>query len=332
MMLFLFACLDRSPPPPAAITASSPVCTDPSTCQADCDAGDALACNHAALFAHDGRAGVAQDRVEAARRYRRACELGAGIGCYNLQGQIRHADGVPEDLAEADALLARAHLLYERSCAAGGLTWCTNLAGLIQRGEGKPPDQGKARTLYADTCDRGDDLACVELASMMIDGHGGPHDVEGADALLRKTCEAGSGPACHNLALRTEDAGADGGPLYQKACAAGVMLACRAVALRLPEGAESLGLLRKACDAPVGMDAISCAVAAQRLVPTDPATSGSYLSRACSAGLKEGCLAAVELAADGRFPLSPIEGRALLERGCRLGDPAACAVLEAPPE
>lgn len=331
--ILLLSCASAPPAPTVpAVVVGEPSCDTPAACRSACDADDALACNRLALFAHDGRAGQAWDRALAARSYRKACDLGAGIGCYNLSEQLRSGDGVPEDPAEADRLLERTHRLYEQSCTAGGLTWCTNLAGLVQRGDGRPPDQERARTLYADTCDRGDDLACLELAAMMIDGHGGPHDPEGGDALLRKRCAGGSGPACNNLALRMEDAGADATDLFRKACAAGVATSCRNLALRLPEGSpERQALLEQSCEAPVSFDPIGCAVASQALLGTDPAKAGSYLVRACSVGLGAACLPAVELAADGRFALDPVEARGLVERGCRLGDPDACAALEPGP-
>lgn len=336
--LALLACGSGPGPAPTdatpVITAERSVCEGALACRAACDAGDVLGCNELALLVHDGRSGTPRDPAEAARLYRKACDGGAGIGCYNLSHMLRAGDGAPEDAAEADRLIARTHTLYERSCAAGGLAWCTNLAGLVQRGEGRDPDQGKARNLYADTCDRGDALACLELAYMLREGQGGKPDAAAAFDLLKRTCEGGSGPACNNLGLMVEEAGEDPKPLFQKACDTGVPMACRNLALRGPEN-ERLPLLRKACDAPLELDGLACAIAAQLLVQSDPPdtrTAGTYLVRACSVGLAEACVPAVQLAAEGHILLAPGDAAGLIERGCRLGDPVACQVLDAPPE
>jgi len=341
MWFLLLCCSSPSPSVPGApaapaasvITAEKPDCSDYRTCRTACSSGDALACNLVGLFAHDGRAGAQPDRSEAARNYRQACDLGAGIGCYNLSHMLRSGDGMAADIPGADALLSRTHELYKKSCAAGGLTWCTNLAGLVQRGEGRDPDQDQAYNLYADTCERGEPLACLELAYMMREGVTGTPDPAGALALLEKTCAGGSGPACNNLGLMVETDGGDPLPHFRKGCTMDVPMACRNLALRLPES-ERLPLLRRACDAPIDLDPMACAIAAQTLAETDPRTAGEYLVRACSVGLAEACMPAVQVAAEGHMVLPPGEAMALIERGCKLGDAAACGVLQqmsAPP-
>jgi TPR repeat protein len=357
-MVFLLACGGSSPEPPSAaepldapvlpglveipvadvavVTAESPDCSALPACEAACAEGDALACNLVGLTLHDGRSGASPDRSGAARSYRQACNLGAGIGCYNLSHMVRSGDGVPADEAEADRLLERTHRLYEAACTAGGLTWCTNLAGLVQRGEGREPDQTHARNLYTDTCERGDPMACLELAHMMAEGLGGGESREGAMELLSGTCEAGSGPACNNLGLMVRDGGGDPTPRFRQACELGVPMGCRNLALQLPED-ERLPLLSTACDAVRDLDPLACAMAAQMLLATasDGPTvqrAGSYLVRACSVGLAEACVPAVQLVAEQRgFTLPPREARALVQRGCALGDATACAILEAPP-
>ncbi len=317
-----------------AITADTPSCTGLPACETACADGDALACNLVGLMLHDGRSGATPDRAGAARSYRTACNLGAGIGCYNLSHMLRAGDGMPADEAEADRLLERTHRLYETSCAEGGLSWCTNLAGLVQRGEGRDPDQTQARNLYVDTCERGDPMACIELAHMLAEGTGGPEDVDGATQLLSGTCEAGSGPACNNLGLMLRDAGADPTARFRQACELGVPMGCRNLALQLPED-ERLPLLSTACDAELDLDPLACAMAAQLLLGSEGVDTptvqraGTYLSRACSVGLAEACVPAVQLAAEKQgFVLPPREAKALIERGCGLGDATACAILD----
>ena len=310
VIVLLLACVERSaerapvdaPDPAAAppvVVDAAPGCDTPGACAGACDAGGAVACNLLGSWLQDGLAGAAKDPVAAAARYERACDLGAGIGCYNLAHQKSGGQGIPPDLAGASALLARTLAAYRASCDAGGLVWCSHLAGLHQRGEGVPKDPAAARALYAPTCEGGDALACLELASMMQNGEGGPGDPAAAETLLRDACDRGVALSCRNLALRTEDT------------------------------AAALALLIRACEAPTGVDGLSCAMAGDLLLATPDGQAAALprFERACSAGVAPACLEVVRLASLGHAPMTPEQALPFVERGCSLGDPDACAVL-----
>lgn len=349
LLLLLLACVERAPDPltegaslvegqavpapavvPPVVVDTAPGCDTPQSCAAVCEGGGAVACNRLGLWLQDGTNGAAKDPVTAAARYERACDLGAGIGCYNLASQKSGGQGIAADPAGAAALMARTHAAYRASCDAGALVWCTNLAGLQQRGEGVPQDLAAARALYTSSCERGDAMACVELARMLQRGEAGPGDPAAAEALLRKTCETGSAEACNNLAADIEARGGDPRSLFADACDRGIAIACRNLALRTSDSAAALPLLVRACDDPEELDGLSCAMAGDLLLATSgtPASALPFFERACSVGVAPACLEVVRLASIGVAPMTPAQALPLVERGCSLGDDDACAVLD----
>ena len=334
MFWLLSGCFDAPPesaapaPPPPPVVDHEPGCDTPESCTAACDAGGATACNRLGLWLHDGLAGAPRDPVAASERYARACDLGAGIGCFNLAEQKSGGQGIPADPAGAAALMARAHAAYRASCDAGGLVWCTNLAGLYQRGEGVPRDPVAALNLYVSTCEKGEPFACLEQASMWSSGAAGAPDPAGAEALLRRLCDGGLAEGCNNLALKIEEQGGDPRPIFQASCDRGTAMSCRNLALRTEDVEAALALLIRACDDTSDLDGVACAMAGD-LLEAGQRAGEAFLrfERACSVGVPEACLAAVRLGATGAVPLTPEAARPLVERGCALGDPEACDVI-----
>ncbi len=132
MWLALLAACGSGPAEPSGppvLTEVQASCEHADACVLACSADEALACNQLGLWLHDGLQGAVQDLEAAAASYRKACDLGAGIGCFNLAQMLELGDGVDEDPHEAELLLQQARKLYQQSCDAGALTWCTNLAG-----------------------------------------------------------------------------------------------------------------------------------------------------------------------------------------------------------
>ena len=331
MWLLSFACGTSPTPPPSGpdpVVADKAECTDPASCTTACrDASDALACNQLGLWLHDGLVGLGEDRARAAESYRRACELGAGIGCYNLSTMIRTGDGGLEvDPIEANVLLSQARAAYRASCDAGGLGWCLNLAGLLRRGELGSPDPRAALALVEQACNEGGGLACVELADLLISGDAGKPDPERAETLLTEGCDAGTEGACYRLGISIRARGGDAKPHFQKACDRGMPVACRSLAQLIPERDRALQLLEGACDAPNDLDGMSCAMAADLLLeePGNEAKVFDRLSRACSVGVAPACVKAVVVAATVNLELADNQARSLVERGCALGHDEAC--------
>lgn len=334
MLFWFLACGSPTPTPstePPVVTAMQTDCADPAACTTACDGGEALACNQLGLWLHDGLMGVEEDRQQAAVRYRRACDLGAGIGCYNLAGMVGSGDGGLElDPIEARLLLSQTRRLYQASCDAGGLTWCVNLAGLLIRDELGGPDPRAAVALLEPTCERGYGPACVELARLLLSGKAGKPDPQRAEALLTTACDGAVEGACNDLGLQLERRGEDAMPVFQKACDRGVPIACRNLAKRVPERDRALALLTRACDAPKNLDGLACSMAAEILLeqPGNEELAIARLARACSVGVVPTCMKAVTLAAVTNSSFDKSTARDLVARGCALGDTSACELLE----
>ncbi|HHO50206.1 MAG TPA: sel1 repeat family protein [Deltaproteobacteria bacterium] len=335
MLLWFFACSSsptRTPgQAPPVLTALQTECDAPQACAGACDAGEALACNQLGLWLHDGLMGATEDRQEAAVRYRRACDLGAGIGCYNLAGMVSSGDGGLEiDPLEARLLMTQTRQLYQASCDAGALTWCVNLAGLMIRDDLGSPDPRAAVSILQPTCDGGYGPACVELARLLLGSRAGRPDPERAEALLTAACDDDVEGACNDLALQLERRGEDAVPVLERACDRGVPIACRNLAKRVPGRDRALALLSKACDAPKNLDGLACSMAAEILLeqPGNEELAIHRLARSCSVGIVSTCMKAVTLAAVTDSSFDKATARDLVARGCALGDASACELLE----
>ena len=82
----------------------------------DCYRGDDRACNEAGLMIGDGK-GAAVDLEESANYYKKACELGSGVGCRNYARRLLQGKGVSEDISEATYYYQEAcDLGYEKAC------------------------------------------------------------------------------------------------------------------------------------------------------------------------------------------------------------------------
>lgn len=334
LLLLVLACgsSTQEPAAPPAVTAAAATCTTGQACAEACTADEALACNLLGLWTHDGLLGTVRSPEGAATLYRKACRLGAGIGCYNISHMRRTGEAGPEDEADAAALMEEARRLYRASCDAGGLTWCTNLAGLMQRGELGSKDPRGARRLLQTTCDRAHEaegqgtIACVELALYYLSGTGGRKDPDRAEALLLDACDAGSAEGCNTLGERVRERGGDASAVFRRACDSGVAVACRNLARLVPERDAALALLEKACDAPNDLDGVSCVMAAELLLekPGSEGLAVDRLVRACSVGLASACASAARLGVQHAL-LDQTKAGDLRARGCSLGDQSQCA-------
>jgi TPR repeat protein len=85
-----------------------------------CKRSSADACLSLAIEKQYGGTGIAEDRAEAARLYRAACDGGRAQGCHSLGQMLAKGDGVPADRP-------RARELYLRACAGGFSDACAGM-------------------------------------------------------------------------------------------------------------------------------------------------------------------------------------------------------------
>lgn len=153
-------------------------------------------------------------------------------------------------------------------------------------------------------CKAGKAAACTALGTAFEDGEGRPQNRPVAELLYRKACAAGHGDGCFNLANLLRDADRDVGP---EAVATFTIRACRLDVLA-------------ACE--VEADALAWG----NWGPPDPQAATALRRATCAKGRRESCRAlAGVLMGQGGSEADLDEGRALIDRQCRVGDTEACA-------
>lgn len=356
LLLALFACGTSEPPAPApappAATAPAPAptgavvtqakarCTLSDTCERDCTSGDALACAQLGLWAQYGLNQVPADPARAAGLQERACELGAGVGCFNLAAQRLYGVGVARDHALGTSLLVKAAENFEAACDAGGRTWCINLASMLVQGQGVDADVARGMTLLRTACAEDVPGACVQLS--MVTGR---NDKKARRVLLQEACSMGENPACSYLGetyLDIEPVEPKVANMWFKmGCDGGHPVGCRNLGVQHITGngarqdaAEGLRLLEAACSDALDPDAGACHLAgitlrdgALGLMP-EPARAGTLLVQACRMGQAQACVDAIALAAAGQSPVpDAAEAGQLAQMACAMGNPTACSLL-----
>jgi hypothetical protein len=182
-----------------------------------CDGGVAIGCFDLAL-AYDAGRGVTVDKGHADTLYERACEAGEPRGCYNLALSYAKGEGVAADKA-------RAAKLYQRACDGGWLDGCYNLARAYRKGEGVTASDATAAELFGKACANEEAASCGDLGFMYASGLvGGKSDRAKAAELYKKACDGGYAVACGNLGIAHEDGLgvpkdlAKAAELYRKGC------------------------------------------------------------------------------------------------------------------
>jgi TPR repeat protein len=146
-----------------------------------CTEGDGAACANAGLFYLAGKE-VPLDRGQAESLFRRGCDAGEAIACYDLAVSLdeRHAQAdeakrlfdelctrshvascaASGDLAYSRRDFERARTLWERSCASGVARSCNNLGVLYDNGQGVAKDRAAALSWFERACSAGEPLGC----------------------------------------------------------------------------------------------------------------------------------------------------------------------------
>jgi len=324
-----------------AVTRSTAKCKLASSCATDCQVGDPLACSQLGLWYQYGLAGVQRDTEKAAELQQRACDLGAGAGCFNLGVQRTFGVGVLRDAALGEALMARAAALHEASCEAGAIGWCINHASMLLRGQGVPPDKHRAIAILRKHCSDGLGDACVALSSALRKS-----DIGAAQKLLQKSCGNGEMVSCGYLGetyldIQPPDPVA-ANVWFKSGCDANQAQACRNLGYQLITGEgtaqdapRGLELLESACESPKTPDGGACHLAAVTLltgsqgIMPDPARASERLGQACMMGQGIACMQAAQLIASGKVPQVDYSAVELTEMACYMGNGDACKIIQA---
>jgi tetratricopeptide (TPR) repeat protein len=117
--------------------------------------------------------GVVKDVKEAAKYYKKGCELDDGISCTNLGPSYRllgemyaNGDGVVKDVKEAAKY-------YKKACEIDESTSCTNLGEMYANGDGVVKDVKEAVEHYTKACTLDEDRGrgCTNLGEIYANGY-----------------------------------------------------------------------------------------------------------------------------------------------------------------
>ena len=294
----------RDPTPTATASTGSP-----NPLVAACEAGTVKSCLTAASSAE-----TAGDAAEAARLYRRACDLGDPNGCAFAGAVIAQN---PQRLAEAAAT-------FEKGCDLGDGASCYG-AGLVLAGAfGGAPDATRALAAFESGCDKGLAEACGAYANAVE-----ATDPAAAARMRDAACQQGDGGSCLAIAAGLQAAGDEqGADRYLEAACAHDGRGCTLQGLRVIESdpVAARAHFERGCVAPLP-DADACGwygwfTHSGTGGPADVEAGAATLRAACDADGALACMfEAVILQRQGA-----VEASARLERACEL-DPARCEAM-----
>lgn len=156
---------------------------DEAACEADCASSRAYGCFAVGLIhEQDG------NDAGAAKYFRRACQLGAAIGCTNLGA---HAFAGKSNVAPACALS-----LFEAACGAGEDFGCGMVGRVYAEGFGVTPDPARARKVLEASCKALGAFPCFALGSYIRKGTFGEPDPDAARRAFERACATKYKPAC----------------------------------------------------------------------------------------------------------------------------------------
>jgi hypothetical protein len=176
----------------------------------------------------------------------------------------------------------------------------------LQTGRATARNLPRARALYERACARGDAIACTNLGGMHESGVTTAPDGTKARSRYEDACKAGDGDGCYRLARyyesgeggrRSEMKAAD---LYEKGCNAGSAAACTSLGEIVAEGRAN--------------------------VAQDHVLATRLFAKGCYKGDGAACRNLGVIYEEGK--VVPRDDRCagdLHARGCKLGDPGACA-------
>lgn len=140
--------------------------------------------------------------ADAQTAFKRACELGSGIGCARGADLIERGIGGKAAPQTAVPMFKRASELLGAQCPANS-TSCFVLGFLSEHGKGIAKHPGKALDYYRQGCNGGHGEACMALANGLDRGIGGNKDEAGANQAYEKACSRyDNGDACQKIAER----------------------------------------------------------------------------------------------------------------------------------
>jgi len=149
-----------------------------------CDKGDAEACNAVGMAYDEGTHQFPLDNYKALTYYRKSCDLGLGVGCFNLGIMYANGEGTSRDRHQALRFL-------EKGCNKGFSNACSSASNI--RNQLKNAFRGIRKNDCYRIKEYGPQRVCLE-------GTGGDACYGLKDYGLQRVCREGSGgDACYGL-------------------------------------------------------------------------------------------------------------------------------------
>lgn len=202
-----------------------------------CDKGDSLACLATGFAAFEGR-GQMVDTDDAAAAFRKACELGSGIGCEREAFIASYRHDKAQDLPLAEARRKQAVTILAKGCEVENPLACHWLATMLAEVSALQ-DEPRAASLYSKACfDHAFGPSCYKGYGLTTTYGSKAYDTtlsnrfdNAAETALDAACIAGKAGACQMQAdwvsLRRGAAEAFYiAEMSQKACDGGVAEGC----------------------------------------------------------------------------------------------------------
>lgn len=230
--------------------------------------------------------------------YKKSCENGDAIGCYNLGTLYGSGFGVKKDYLMA----AKS---FKKACDAQINMGCYNLGVSYERGQGVQQDYVKAKELFNKACIADEAIACYNLGEMYANGRGVVENKSKAIELFRKACVGKISEGCYSLERYGQKSTSainytNAVKFYQEGCNNEDMDACSNLGVRYFHGqgvqqdySKAKELFERACisDQPIAIACFDLGVmyVLGNGVSKDRIKAKELFKKSCDSGLSEGC-------------------------------------------
>jgi TPR repeat protein len=222
-----------------------------------CERGNKRSCPVAAYQYYSFITYIApDDHALAGRLFRKGCDLGDGVSCWNLADFIKTGfGGLRKDKKEAKEMYERAARVFQYDCERGDGDACRALAEQYGSGKGVALDTAEMERLNQKGCDLGSPRACSDLAYAYSEGENGvrkdskrAYEFKQREVvLLEKACNEGKTHECLEAAFVYKD-GQTGVKadlsraviLLEKNCSAGILNACEILSDMYKHGDDTI--------------------------------------------------------------------------------------------
>ncbi len=308
-----------------------------------CFKGDSAQCLRLADAFETGLGDLRAEPRVALGYYLKACDQGAGPGCFRAAAMIREGEAAFTDPALAFKTAERGctQLKNQGACSALGVAYW--------RGAGAPKDPAQAIRLWDQACAAGEDEGCRLKAGELFWGGGDPAQ---AVPIFQRACDQSRAWGCNGVAHALRGAKGTARDLKraaevaQKGCLQGTgdrVGACALYALQLVRSDDKATLnkgeklLDRACMARDGFSCLQLGTIGFDQWPNATTTrlEGLYYFRhACDLGQAQGCMGLSKAYDRGvdQVEADPAIAFALVEKACTLGDGDACARVKRQPD